>query len=159
MRRVLPVSVVAFSILLGSALAPALAVEGKLYGKPLSGSEITLISDLLETPDRYVGETVRVEGLVTRVCEKRGCWISLASDQEFQELRIKARDGVIVFPVQARGKKAVAEGVFTKIELDMEQTLRQKQHHAEEHGEAFDPASVTEPTVYYQINVTGAVIR
>ena len=140
-------------------LAPqAFAGDGKSYGEPLTGAEKVAISELLANPDPYVGKTVQVEGLVTGVCKKRGCWISLASDKEFEEIRIKAQDGVIVFPVEAKGRQAVAEGVFSKIELTLEQTLEQAEHHAEEHGEEFDPSSITEPAVWYQIDVTGAVI-
>lgn len=146
-------------VLLLLMVSPILAGKGKSYGEPLTGSDVTAISELMANPEPYLGKTVRVEGLITGVCEKRGCWITLASDEEFQELRIKARDGVIVFPVQAKGKKAIAEGVFTKIEMSMEQTVEYKKHHAEEHGEAFDPASVIEPLVYYQVNVTGAEVR
>lgn len=151
--------VITLPVLLALLCSPAVAGKGKTYGEPLTGSDVVLISKLLDDPEAYVGKTVRVKGLITEVCEKRGCWVTLASDEEFQDLRIKAKDGVIVFPMQAKGKKATAEGVFTKIEMSMEQTLKYKAHHAEEHGEEFDPASVTEPLVYYQINVTGAVVR
>ena len=153
------VSFLVIPVLLGVLISPALAKKGKAYGEPLSGKDTTKISVLLAEPDGYVGKTVRVQGVITGVCEKRGCWISLASDEEFQELRIKVDDGVIVFPVEAMGKKAVAEGVFTKIEMSMDQTLAYKKHHAEEHGEEFDPAGVTEPLTYYQIKATGAVVR
>jgi hypothetical protein len=135
------------------------AEDGKVYGEPLTGTETIEISELLGNPDPYLGKVVRVEGLVTDVCKKRGCWMSLAGDEEFQEIRIKVDDGVIVFPMEAKGKRAVAEGVFTKIEMTLEQTIAYREHHAEEHGEEFDPSTVTEPLVYYQIRGTGAVVR
>ena len=145
------------TVLLVSVIA---AGDGKLYGQPLSGTDTIEISVLLANPDDYLGQTVRVEGLVTGVCERRGCWMSLASDkEEFKELRVKVDDGVIVFPIEAKGRRATAEGVFGKIELTMEQTLNYRRHHAEEHGEEFDPTTVTEPLTYYQIKGTGAVIR
>jgi len=141
-------------------VSPALALAGKSYGKPLTGSDTVAIGELLANPDQYMGKTVRVQGVITGVCEKRGCWMSLGSkDEDFQEIRIKVDDGVIVFPVEAMGKTAVAEGTLAKVEMTLEQTVAYKQHHAEEHGEEFDPASVTEPLVYYQIKGTGAVIR
>lgn len=145
-------------LILAAGAAFAGKQEGKAYGEPLNGSDTIKISELVSTPDDYLGRTVRVEGLVNGVCEKRGCWMSLASDEEFQELRIKVDDGVIVFPVEAKGRRAVAEGVFTKIEMSMEQTLAYAKHHAEEHGEAYEPEKVTEPLVYFQVNATGAVI-
>jgi len=158
-RRRLTVLIAILPVLLSVLISPALAKKGEAYGEPLTGKDTTKISVLLAEPDEYVGKTVRVKGIVTGVCEKRGCWVSLASDEEFQELRVKVDDGVIVFPITAKGKKAIAEGVFNKIEMSMEQTLTYKKHHAEEHGEDFDPSSVTEPLVYYQIKATGAEIR
>lgn len=149
---------VVLAALLATPATPARADDGKAYGEPLTGTDTIPISELLAGPEPYLGKTVRVEGVVTGVCKKRGCWMSLASDQEFQELRIKVDDGVIVFPVEAKGRRAVAEGVFTRVELTLEQTLARARHHAEEHGEEFDPASVTEPLSFYQIKGTGAVI-
>jgi len=158
LRRTLVLPVL-IPLLLGVLISPALAKKGKSYGEPLTGKEITKISVLLAEPDGYVGKTVRVEGVITGVCERRGCWVSLASDEEFQELRIKVDDGVIVFPIESKGKKAIAEGIFTKIEMSLDDTVAYRKHQAEEHGEEFDPASVTEPLTYYQIKATGAVIR
>ena len=133
--------------------------DGDAYGEPLTGTETILVSELLSDPEPHLGQVVRVEGLITGVCEKRGCWMSLAGDREFEEIRIKVDDGVIVFPLEAKGRHATAEGVFTKIEMTLEQTVAYRKHHAEEHGEEFDPSTVTGPSVFYQIRGTGAVIR
>jgi len=134
-------------------------LDGKVYGQGVADDVPTVnVSELLAHPDKWVGKVVRVEGPITGVCKKRGCWISIGSDKEFEDLRIKVDDGVIVFPAEAKGKYAVAQGVFTKIEMSLEQTIRYKKHHAEEHGETFDPATITEPLVFYQIKGTGAVI-
>lgn len=158
--RSLPVRITSLAVLITLVALPAAAGDGKAYGEPLTGEDTIPIHQLLEDPDPYLGEVVRVEGLVTGVCEKRGCWMSLGSDEkEFEEIRIKVDDGVIVFPMEAKGKRAVAEGVLTKIEMTMEETIAYKKHHAEEHNEEFDAASVTEPLVFYQIKGTGAVIR
>jgi hypothetical protein len=162
MRRVrITTSALAAFLLLSAAtlLMAESAPKGKAYGEPLGARESVKISELMANPDLYLGQTVQVDGLVTGVCEKRGCWMSLASDVEFQELRIKVDDGVIVFPIEAKGRRATAEGQFTKIEMTLEQTRNYRAHHAEEHGEEFDPSTVTEPMTYYQIMATGAVIH
>jgi hypothetical protein len=154
------VTITLFILCITLAAGVTLAGEkGKAYGEPMTGSKTIKISALIADPDPHLDKTVRVEGLITGVCEKRGCWMTLGSDQEFEELRIKAKDGVIVFPISAKGKHAVAEGIFTKIEMSLEQTIAYGKHHAEEHNEEFDPASITEPSVYYQINVAGALIN
>jgi hypothetical protein len=134
---------------------PALAAT---YGKPLSDEKVVKVSDLLANPDDYVGKTVKVEGIITDVCEMMGCWMMIASDQELQAIRFKVEDGVIVIPTEAKGKKAVAEGTFRKIEMTREEATAQAKHHAEEKGLEFDPESVKGPTVTYQLDGIGAVI-
>ena len=160
--RSLSVRITILAVLIMIATLPAALGKSKdkAYGEPLTGKDSMEIHQLLGDPDPFLGKVVRVEGLVTGVCEKRGCWMTLASsDVEFEEIRIKVDDGVIVFPMEAKGKHAVAEGTLTKIEMTMEQTLDYMKHHAEEHDEEFDPTVITEPLVFYQIQATGAVIR
>jgi len=139
-------------------VALALPAAAATFGKPLSDAKTVKVSELLAKPDDYVGKTVKVEGIITDVCEKRGCWMMIAGDQEFQAIRFKVEDGVIVIPMEAKGKKAVAEGTFRKIELTKEQAIAQAKHHAEEQGLEFDPASVKGPGVMFQLDGTGAVI-
>ena len=139
--------------------APAFAAEtGKSYGKGVEGTEIVKMTELVANADKYVGKTVRVEGIVIDVCPKRGCWMDLKGDGG--TVRIKVDDGVIVFPMDAKGKTATAEGVFKKIEMTPEQARAHARHLAEEKGQALDAASVPDgPTVIYQIAGTGAVIK
>lgn len=146
------------ALVLALALAVALPAAAATYGKGVTLKETTKISDLIANADKYVGKTVKVEGLITDVCAKRGCWMMIASDKEFQSIRFKVEDGVIVIPMEAKGKKAVAEGTFAKIELTKEQALEHAKHMAEEQGKPFDPNSVTGPSTIYQLKGTGAVI-
>jgi hypothetical protein len=88
----------------------------------------------------------------------RGCWIYLAGDRDFEKIRIKVTDGEIVFPMEARGKTAVVEGVVERLELTREQVLAQRKHHAEEKGVAFDPATVTSGETTLRIRGLGAEI-
>ena len=150
----------ALACVLAASFPTALAAEGKSYGKGVAAGDVVAVSELIAHPEAYVGKTVRVEGLITDVCPKRGCWMNLAGDREFQTIRIKVDDGVIVFPMDAKGKRATAEGVFTKIDINREQAIEHAKHLAEEKGETFDPARAKDlPTVIYQIQGTGAVIR
>jgi hypothetical protein len=142
-----------------SLASPALA-DGTKYGAGVSGAEVVKISELRAHPDRYVGKTVRVEGLVKDVCPRAGCWMEIAAEKGTDTMRVKVDDGVIVFPLTARGKIAMAEGVFTKIEVPADRVIAMKRHEAEEKGLPFDEKAVrAEPMVLYQIAGTGAVIR
>jgi hypothetical protein len=140
-------------------MAAALLVAGdSKLGAPLALKSQTPIADLTATPGQYVGKTVQVKGKVTEVCEKMGCWMKLVDPGTNASVRIKVKDGEIVFPKTAIGKVAVAEGKFVKIELTREQAIERAKHEAEEQGRPFDPASVKGPETIYQIQGTGAVV-
>ena len=139
---------------------PAAAGEGKTYGEGVGRQEAVKVSDLVAHPEKYVGKSVRVEGVIVDVCEMRGCWMDLAGDTKSEKVRIKVNDGVMVFPREAKGSQAVACGVFTKIEMKPEDALAYAKHLAEERGEKFDAATAKNvQTVLYQISGTGAVIK
>ncbi len=138
-------------------LAPASGLA-KTFGQGVSLSEETAVSSIIDNPEAYVGRKVKVSGLVIDVCSRRGCWVYLAGDREFEKIRIKVTDGEIVFPMEARGKQAVVEGVVESMELSKEQVIARRKHHAEETGEAFDPASVTSGETILRIRGLGAEI-
>jgi hypothetical protein len=145
------------SALLGG-IAVASEMGGDTYGEIRASGETMAISKLLDHPADYVGKKVRVSGRVVDVCAKRGCWIELGSDREFESLIFKVEDGVMSFPMETKGKWAVAEGVFTEIQLDMDQTRRYVEYQCKERGESFDAAKVTEPKVLYRLQGSGALI-
>ena len=136
--------------------APAFAAT---YGKGVSDATPVKVSEMIASPDKYVGKVVKVEGTVTEVCAKRGCWMLIAGDKEFQTIRFKVDDGVIVIPMDAKGKKAAVEGTFSKVEMSKEQSLEYQKHLAEENKKPFDPKSVTGPTTLFSLKGTGAVIN
>ena len=68
------------------------------YGENFTQSDTVLISQLLESPDKYVGKKVLVKGVITDVCKKRGCWMNLASDEDFQEITIKTNLTALTSP-------------------------------------------------------------
>ena len=126
-------------------------------GKPLTLKEPLAIATLMASPDSYVGKMVQVRGKVTEVCEMAGCWMNLV-DPEQREIRVKVKDGEIVFPKTAVGKMAIAEGKLTKIQLTKDQMAARAKHDAEERGKTFDPSSVKRGGTIYQLAGTGAVI-
>jgi hypothetical protein len=129
------------------------------YGKEISLKEKTTISKILDKPEDYVGKTVLVEGEILEVCAMAGCWMELKSDAKNQKIKIKVKDGDIVFPVEAKGKSALVEGTVYKIELTKEEAIEYYEHVAAEQGTEFDNASVTGPITLYQIKGIGAEIK
>jgi hypothetical protein len=83
----------------------------------------------------------------------------MAGDKVGTQIRFKVRDGVMVFPMSAKGKYAVAEGLVRKIPLSLQQTKRYLAHQAEEKGESFDPSTVTSAITLIRLDGIGAVLR
>jgi hypothetical protein len=133
------------------------AAEKKL-GKTLTLASQTPIADILAAPENYTGKTVQVKGRITEVCQMMGCWTTLLDDATGKRIRIKVNDGEIVFPKDAIGKMAIAEGTLKKIELTKEQAIARAKHEAEEQGRKFNPASVKGGMTIYQIQGDGAVL-
>jgi hypothetical protein len=134
------------------------AGEKRKFGKELTLNEKTKISDVIADPEKYNGKRIQIEGAVVGVCEKRGCWINVAGDKEGEKLRFKVEDGVIVFPMEIKGKTAAAEGVLNVITYSEEDQIAAGKKEAEEHGTTFDPSTVKGPKTVIQLNGEGAVV-
>jgi hypothetical protein len=135
--------------------------QTKDYGKPLTLKEKTPISAILKNPKAFDGKRVQVEGAIVEVCEERGCYIKIASDKEFESIRFKVEDGVIVFPLEAKGKTAVAEGVVKLSTLTKEQAMEQAKEMHKERGtmSKFDPSKFTGPVTDVQIMGDAARVK
>jgi hypothetical protein len=155
MKLVRIVSALLLVVLLAT---PSFASKTEVYGAKITLTEVTDISEILAAPEQYIDKKVLVKGMVVEVCAKRGCWMDLASDKPFEKIQIKVLDGVIVFPMSARGKEALVEGVVEALEFSKQDAIIWLRHKAEEKGESFDPNSVTEGMTVYRIKAQGAEI-
>jgi hypothetical protein len=135
-----------------AATAAVVAATGSPAADTTFGTGVTLetatpIADVIAKPADFSGKTIRVEGVVTAVCQHMGCWMTLApagaTGDKPAALRLKVDDGVIVFPVSTRGKTAVAQGVMERVGAD---------HDAAE-------VAAAAGTAHYQLKVTGAIVR
>ncbi len=84
--------------------------------------------------------------------------MDIASDKAFEKIQIKVLDGEIVFPMSARGKDALIEGIVEALKYSKDEAIEWLEHKAEEKGETFDPKSVTGPLTIYRIQGLGAKI-
>ena len=152
------IRIAACAVALLAITAVAAHAQGKAYGKPLTLKEKTPISKILADPHAFAGKRVQVEGTIVEVCEERGCWINIASDKPFEKIRFKVDDGVIVFPLDAKGKKAIAEGVLAVTHLTKEQAMKQALEMHKERGTMakFDSTKYLKGVMDIQIKGEGA---
>lgn len=142
--RTLKRSIVAAIAVLLVTVAIASA-SGETYGAGITLDKITKVSDIFATPADYIDKEVVIEGTIVDVCRKRGCWMEVSSDKEFQSIRVKVLDGVIVFPLGLKGKSAKVQGV---VELVGEMKKDYE-------GNATCP---TDPSAY-RLRTSGAVVN
>lgn len=132
------------ALVLLATLPAAAGSDAEKYGAGVTLDQSVSVDTLLGSPDDYIGKTVRVDGVITAVCKKRGCWMQVTDPESGNGVRIKVEDGVIVFPYEAMGKKATAEGVFEAITLSPEEVQARAEQQAAEHqhaeGESCDKA-------------------
>ncbi len=140
-------------------LIPSALYAGTKYGAGVTLEKASLVSDVMARPAAYSGKTVKVKGLVVDVCSARGCWLELASDTPHETIRVKVEDGAIVFPVSARGRQAVVQGVVETMPMCPDEARRFRQKEAKAKGIPYDPKSITGKETSLSIRATGAVIE
>jgi hypothetical protein len=137
--------------------AATIAAEEK-YGAGVTLKEATPIERLLATPDEYLGKTVRVDGRVEAVCDMMGCWMNLSEAASGKTIQVKVDDGVIVFPVAAKGRSASAEGVFEKVTPETaEHATDAAKDQSGQTGH--DAEHARQAAMKYRIKATGAIVR
>lgn len=141
--------------LLGAA-TPARAASQ--FGPATDTSNAVSVQQILATPAAYVGKSVTVRGIVSEVCQKKGCWMQFKTDATTPVFRLKVRDGEMVFPISARGKTAYATGLLSAKTMTLSETQAYLAHRAEEQGEAASglastpsAASTVQPLTIYQL--------
>jgi hypothetical protein len=141
-----------------AAVAAVAPEDAKAYGKALTLTRATPISAILSDPKAYDGQRVLVQGPIVEVCETRGCWVRIGSDRDFEAIRFKVEDGVITFPLSAKGSTVLAEGVVAIKNYTREQALAQAREMAKERGTlaTFDSTKITGPVTEIMLMGEGA---
>ena len=77
------------------------------------------LADVLAKPQAHDGKTVLVEGTVRKACERKGCWMELATaaDAKGPGVRVTFKDYGFFVPLDSAGSQARVEGVVKVTEL------------------------------------------
>jgi hypothetical protein len=124
-------------------------------GAPIGTAGRVSLAKVLDNPERFVGKTVLVEGLVVRSCKMEGCWAELAPDKNGKSVRVKMKDHAFFIPLKSAGSHARAEGIFsvktlTKAEVD---------HLINEDGAKFDDRNADGTVTEVSFEATGIELR
>ena len=114
-RRLVGVAVIAAAIAgcaghqTRSSSAPSLAV-----GAPITVTAPVSIAALAADPAPFEGQTVRLEGTVSSVCQGMGCWAEVKA-ADGSTFLAKSLDESVLLPKNCAGRKIVVQGVVTRL--------------------------------------------
>ena len=105
------------------------SVAGDSFGEKIKNiNQPIRLSKALSTFEKIKGSEITIEGIVEKVCAKKGCWMTLKSNKE--TIRVTFKDYGFFVPVKFQNKPILAQGkLYQKVE---EPELRQ--HYLEDEG-------------------------
>ena len=129
--------------------------DAELFGAPLStDAQFVSFDDLITEPEAYADRNIQTEGIVRRVCSKRGCWMEVRSLMDTASENVTSRflDYGFFVPLDARGAIVRFEGtaaVQTLTAEEVEQLI----------AEGYDPGVVDEDGTATLINFTSSGVE
>jgi hypothetical protein len=90
-------------------------------GDDLTNAAALSVADCTSQAKDLNGKPVKVSGTVEQVCAAKGCWWVLAGEPGQETIRITAKGYGFFVPKDAKGKKAIAEGVLEVKELTQDE--------------------------------------
>ncbi len=122
------VALAGFLMLLSCSSQPSY----KVYGEEISASEpLSTEAFLAEVSD--VPSSYKIQGIVTEVCQSKGCWMMIKNDQG-QSIRVTFKDYGFFVPKDISGREVILEGEASLAQLD-EATA---QHFADDAGVEYE---------------------
>lgn len=125
------------TVLLGNCAQerrPAVAEPSEAgFGAALSSAPPVDLASVVAAPRDFDGKTVKVSGTVGAVCQKKGCWMTLATPAaDGPRVRVTFLDYGFFVPKDLSGRRVLAEGTFHVKTLPQAEA----QHYADDEAEA-----------------------
>ncbi len=123
-------------------------------GAPLGDSEWVSLKNVMATPEKFAGKTVRVDGVIVRSCKMEGCWMELAPSMESATtVRVKFKEHGFFIPLKSEGFGAKAEGVF-----DVKVLSKEEADHLVEDGAKFENRNADGSVTEISFTASGVVL-
>ncbi|MDW7549153.1 DUF4920 domain-containing protein [Pseudoalteromonas sp. SCSIO 43201] len=105
-------------------------------------SKLIDVQHILPNLNEYCSDVITLKGVVTSVCKKLGCWMTLQVADGL-DVNIQVEQGDMVFPTAAIGREAHVTGRFTRVEQAAQPQLEQRAEHRLLMQLGFEPTAVT----------------
>ena len=97
-------------------------------GTPITVTKPVGVAALAASPDKFLGQVVRIEGTVKNVCQGMGCWAEVAGP-DGSTFMAKSLDESVLLPTDCAGRRIVVQGKVTTLG-----PAGDAEAHAEEHA-------------------------
>lgn len=130
--------------------------DGKHFGATITADNAITYDELIPKMETTDSLAVKVTGKVKEVCQKKGCWMTLVSDQPGKpEMRVTFKDYAFFMPKDLSGKRVVVDG-YAIIDVTPVDVLR---HYAEDAGKSKEEIEkITEPKREVAYEAAGVII-
>lgn len=109
------VTVMALPALAANESTPSNEVQR--FGEPVTITRPVDVRKLEKRPAKFVGQTVRLQGVVKNVCQGRGCWVEVSGARGGSFLA-KSLDESLLLPKNCKGWNVVVQGTVTAMPQD-----------------------------------------
>jgi hypothetical protein len=99
------------------AAAETATSEVQKFGEPVTITKPVDVRKLEKRPAKFVGQTVRLEGVVKNVCQGRGCWVEVRGARGGSFLA-KSLDESLLLPKNCKGWNVVVQGTVVSLPQD-----------------------------------------
>lgn len=130
--------------------------DGKHFGAIITADNAIAYDEVMAKMSSVDSLNMKVVGNVGEVCQKKGCWMTLVSDQPGQpEMRVTFKDYAFFMPKDLSGKRVVIDG-FAFVDVTPVADLR---HYAEDAGKSKEEiAAITQPKREVAFEAAGVLI-
>lgn len=130
--------------------------DGKHFGATITADGAISYDELMPKMAKTDSLAVKVTGKVKEVCQKKGCWMTLVSDQPgYPEMRVTFKDYAFFMPKDLSGQRVVIDG-FAFVDVTSVDDLR---HYAEDAGKTKEEiAAITQPKREVAFEAAGVLI-
>lgn len=91
-------------------------LEAKKFGEPITEKAETALNDVIKAPGRFAQKTIRTQGVVSAVCQAKGCWMELQDESGIAHIRMAGH--AFGVPRNASGHRAVVQAKVIANEKD-----------------------------------------
>jgi hypothetical protein len=131
------------------------AVTYDVFGDSITTENKLAFADMINQLNQNGNASGKIEGTVTEVCQKKGCWMKVATDNG-DTIRVSFKDYAFFVPKDAAGRTVIIDGILNRDTI----TVEMLRHYAEDAGKTQEEIEkITEAKVNVGFEAAGVLMK